>query len=78
MLTSRVFGSNGNENIFQVNNVFAQSKERPGDGIHSVTLFLNDNSSVEIFDGYVYIMNDNGKTIASYTLNNEFIEGHVE
>ena len=78
MLTARVYGPTGNENIFEVTSVFVQAKEAPLVGIHGVTLYLIDNSSVELFDGYLYIMNGNGKTIANYTLNNEFVEGNVK
>ncbi len=78
MFTVRYFSSEGNENLFSVKQVFAAASQETSDKkIKSVTLHLLDGSEIELFDGHLYVMNENGKTVASYTLNNEFVEGSV-
>lgn len=78
MFTVRYFGASRNENLFEVTSVFAAASQQTSDKkIESVTLHLSDNSSIELYDGYMYVMNENGKTVANYTLNNEFVEGGV-
>lgn len=67
MFTVRVYGSNGNENLFEANNIHAE-EHKDKRGTNSVTLYLADNSEVTVFDGYLYVMNSNGKTVANYTI----------
>lgn len=69
MLTVKVIDGYGNENIYQSRNVFAKTeKSENSRRITAVYFRTEDNSELEIQGEYalVYVMNENGKTVADY------------
>jgi len=69
MLTIRIIGTDGNESVIEARSVFMnnwkQSKTMP----QLVYYFVPGESTArDVREGDVYVMNENGKTIADYHL----------
>ena len=74
MFTVKVVYWDGSENIWQTRNVATRAQERETSNMplvmQSVWFQSEDGSELEISGGnaYVYVMNENGKTVANYHL----------
>lgn len=71
MLTVKVIDGHGNENIWQTRNVFAKTEKSTNSRrLSSVFFQTEDKAEIEIQGEYalVYVMNENGKTVADYVL----------
>lgn len=74
MLTVKVQDLHGGESVFQARHVVATRHHRRSDNIKHVECFDERYESIAILGntlithGMVYVMNDNGKTVAVYYL----------
>jgi hypothetical protein len=74
MLTVRVIEASGLEQVREVRSVMLRPAKESLTGSPCLTYFLDSgegwSNSVDVYDGTVYVMNENGKTVASYFLGN--------
>ena len=76
MLTIRVIEPNGLETIREVKSTQLRPAIESPTGSPCLTYFMyggdgsNWPNTVDVYDGTIYIMNENGNTIASYFLGN--------
>ncbi|MFA5036433.1 MAG: hypothetical protein WC479_04585 [Candidatus Izemoplasmatales bacterium] len=71
MLTVRVVSNKGHEIVEEAEVVTLYTAEESNDGKRRVMYFKNvhsDKDGQEVLDGHVFVMNENGKTIATYHL----------
>jgi hypothetical protein len=69
MLTVKVIGRDGNESVTEVLNVFMNTWEHSRLQPQLVYYFVPGESTArDVREGDVYVMNENGKTIADYHL----------
>jgi hypothetical protein len=70
MMTFRVIRPNGSEWVEEASSVALNTPEQSVTNRQSVTVFLvnKETKAVDIYDGRVYVMNGNGKTIANFDL----------
>lgn len=68
MFTVRIYSNFGNESLYPATNVFAEGSENVANAIKSVTVNMPDGASVTVYDGNIFVMNENGKTVATYYL----------
>lgn len=59
----------GGESVFQARRVTAGKLDQKSDNIKFVECVDEKNGNETITHGIVYVMNDNGKTVATYYLN---------
>ena len=73
MLTVRVIRPDGSEWIEEVGSVALNTAKQSLTGRRSVTIFLVGKEQIctDIYEGFVYVMNNNGKTVAAYDLGSE-------
>lgn len=76
MLTIRVIEPSGIEEVREVKSTMLRPAIESPTGSPCLTYFMNSGegnnwpNSIDVYDGTVYIMNENGNTIASYFLGN--------
>ena len=70
MLTVKVIRQDGSENIDEATSGFLNTANQSASGNKSFTYFLPDKNhhAIDVYEGNVYVMNENGKTIANYYL----------
>lgn len=76
MLTIKVIRPDGSEYVKEASSVFLNTPKQSPTGRSSVSYYpplLPDQSElsvncVDVFDGTVYVMNSNGKTVSNYSL----------
>lgn len=73
MLTIKMIRQDGSEFIEEAKSFAYNSKEQSASNFPSITYFTkqNDTSVVvahDIYEGTIYVMNENGKTIGNYFL----------
>lgn len=69
MLTVKVIGTDGNESVVEALSVFMNTREELKLQPSLVYYFVPGESTArEVREGDVYVMNENGKTIADYHL----------
>jgi hypothetical protein len=70
MLTVKVIRPDGSEWIEEATSVAINTPEQSPNNNKSVTYFVPDKThfSIDIFEGQIYVMNENGKTVANYFL----------
>ena len=70
MLTIKVRRLDGSEWVEEVSSVSLNTPNQSQSGRMSVTFFRNGKEpvSTEVYDGKIYVMNENGKTVANYDL----------
>jgi hypothetical protein len=74
MLTVRVIEASGLEQVREVRSVMLRPAKESLTGSPCLTYFMDSNegwsNSVDVYEGTAYVMNENGKTVASYFLGN--------
>ena len=76
MLTVRVIEASGLEQVREVRSVMLRPAKESPTGSPCLTYFLNHKdgedwpNSIDVYDGTIYVMNENAKTVASYFLGN--------
>jgi hypothetical protein len=70
MLTIRHIEPSGHETILQTKRVTSQPADQIHGGERIIFYEKDDGSTLPIESGAVYVMNDNGKTVATYHLDN--------
>jgi len=73
MLTIRIIYPNGGELVKTVHSVMRRPGNETETGSACITYFENDRA-IDVYDAQVYVMNENGKTIADYLVNSEWKE----
>jgi len=69
MLTVKVIGTDGNESVLEATSVFMNNWEQSSVMPQLVYYFVPGESTArDVRQGDVYVMNENGKTIADYHL----------
>ncbi len=68
MMTIRHVAPSEHEVVIQTRRVELYPKSTSSEGVPSVFYERDDGSTDEITQGTVYVMNDNGKTVAVYHL----------
>ncbi len=68
MMTIRHVAPSTHEMVIQTRRVELYPKFASSDEVPAVFYERDDGSSVEVTEGTVYVMNDNGKTVAVYHL----------
>jgi hypothetical protein len=67
MLTIKIVRPNGSEYIEEATSVFLNTPEQSPNINQSVTYF-KEGKAYDVFEGKIYVMNNNGKTVADYFL----------
>jgi hypothetical protein len=70
MLTVKIIRPDGTEWVEEAKSVCSNTAEQSATHNPSVTYFTNDKEMrcIDIYEGTIYVMNENGKTIADYYL----------
>lgn len=69
MLTIKIVEPSGEEDVLEVTHIARRKCSDTPAGLPAITYWLpNDGGSVNLFEGDVYVMNENGKTIAVFHL----------
>jgi hypothetical protein len=71
MLTIKIIENDGRETVKEINSVTLRPANESSSGSRCLTYFGFQNNefyATDVFNGTVYIMNENGKTIANYVL----------
>jgi hypothetical protein len=70
MLTIKVIQDGGREEIKEIKSAMLRPGCESYSGWPCITYFEtgNESKAIDVFDGDVYIMNENGKTVADYCL----------
>lgn len=72
MLTIRVIQEDGRELLKEVSSVMRRPGEETLTRSDCITYFEDENA-IDVFDGTIYVMNENGKTIAVYKVSSKWI-----
>lgn len=74
MLTVKIIKPDSSEWIHEAFSVSQNTPEQSASKHASVSCFLTDKTCLDVYAGTVYVMNENGKTVANYDLGNPPME----
>lgn len=76
MLTMRYIEEDGHEIVKEIESIMrVPAKESVTKSAHLIYWNVEDKGqAIEIYDGTVYVMNENGKTIANYAVSQKWVE----
>lgn len=77
MLTIKIIDQDGIQLVKEVKSVILRPGKETEDGRNCLTYFETDLYHKDVFWGDVYVMNDNGKTVANYCLGHPKVKNNI-
>jgi hypothetical protein len=77
MLTMLLINKDGSELVKEIDSVMKRPAKESASNASCLTYFEkrhDGNQAVDVFDGTMFIMNENGKTVANYVVSSEWKE----